>query len=164
MTTFVFLYHTPHGLNVCICIGIPMEGRCSSVTDAGAVLKMVPPPPPALARNPNPGRAYVRRAFAPLVSERPRRACPRRVLRSPPPPMGPETRGVGRARARVQMCNVCISNFGGMPELLPVFALAYCRLSNATFRLLSITSTIPDNPDVVDDYFELSSKVMDTRQ
>jgi len=60
----------------------------------------------------------------------------------------------------IYMCNVCISNFGGMPELLPVFALAYCRLSNATFRLLSITSTIPDNPDVVDDYFELSSKVL----
>mmetsp|Transcript_46187 Transcript_46187/g.76370 ORF Transcript_46187/g.76370 Transcript_46187/m.76370 type:complete len:952 (-) Transcript_46187:199-3054(-) len=58
------------------------------------------------------------------------------------------------------VCNVCLSSYGDAPELLSVFGEGFCRLSVATFQLLSVTSTIPDNPDVVDDYFELCSKVL----
>lgn len=58
------------------------------------------------------------------------------------------------------VANVCIGSFGHLPQLLSVFANTLRRLSLATFQLLSVESTIVDNPDVVDDYFELCSKVL----
>jgi transportin-3 len=57
--------------------------------------------------------------------------------------------------------NVCVKGYYDAPELLRTFSDAFHRMSIATFRLLSLTSTsIPDNPDVVDDYFELCSTVL----
>jgi len=60
----------------------------------------------------------------------------------------------------IYMCNVCITTFGDAAELGPVLAESFCRLSATTFRLLSSATGIPDNPDVVDDYFELCTKVL----
>lgn len=57
--------------------------------------------------------------------------------------------------------NVCLKGYYDSPGLLQVFSDAFNRMSIATFRLLSLTPTsIPDNPDVVDDYFELCSTVL----
>jgi len=63
----------------------------------------------------------------------------------------------------VYMCNVCLSAFGHgrrAAELLPLFAEAFRRMTLAAFQLLSVTSTLVDNPDVVDDLFELCGKVL----
>jgi len=61
----------------------------------------------------------------------------------------------------IYVCNVCISSFGDAVELRAVFAEVFVRLSLSTFKLLSVNPTsLPDNPDVVDDYFELCSKVL----
>ena len=60
------------------------------------------------------------------------------------------------------MGNVCLTSFGNggrAAELLPLFADAFRRMSIATFKLLQ-ASTLVDNPDVVDDYFELCGKVL----
>lgn len=60
------------------------------------------------------------------------------------------------------MNNVCLSAFGmghKAAELLPLFTDAYRHMSVATFKLLQ-ASTLVDNPDVVDDYFELCGKVL----
>jgi len=57
--------------------------------------------------------------------------------------------------------NVCIKVYSDSPELQRVFAEAFHRMSLASFRLLSVTPTaVGDNPDVVDDYFELCSSVL----
>ena len=61
------------------------------------------------------------------------------------------------------VANVCAGNYGGTPEYVPLFADAYHRMSAATFQLLSPPgggAGLVDNPDVVDDFFELSSKVL----
>lgn len=69
----------------------------------------------------------------------------------------------------VYMCNVCIGAFvppngGGdalTPAILPVVAESFSRISTATFTLLSKTAdAIVSSPDVVDDFFELCSKVL----
>lgn len=59
--------------------------------------------------------------------------------------------------------NVCLTAFGRSPavgELLPLFSETFRRMAVATFQLLSATSTLVDNPDVVDDFFELCGKVL----
>ena len=60
------------------------------------------------------------------------------------------------------MNNVCLASFGQgsqVGELLPLFTDSFRRMSVATFKLLSAASGLIDNPDVVDDYFELCGKV-----
>ena len=54
---------------------------------------------------------------------------------------------------------MCIANYGNEPALLPLFADSFRRMAAATFQLLSVTSSIVEHPDVVDDFFELASKV-----
>ena len=60
--------------------------------------------------------------------------------------------------------NVCLSGFGIGPraaDLLPVFTDAFRRMSHKTFALLGGSAeSLVDNPDVVDDYFELCGKVL----
>merc|ERR1719162_1424041 len=58
------------------------------------------------------------------------------------------------------VCNVCIANYGNEPALLPLFNDSFKRMAASTFQLLSVTSSIVDHPDVVDDFFELASKVL----
>lgn len=69
----------------------------------------------------------------------------------------------------VYMCNACLSSFpnprDGTPALpaavRPVVSEAFQRIATATFTLLSSGANgIVDNPDVVDDFFELCSKVL----
>ena len=58
------------------------------------------------------------------------------------------------------MTNVCLSAFGHgerAADLLPLFADSYRRMTVSTFQLLS--ASLVDNPDVVDDFFELCGKV-----
>jgi len=60
----------------------------------------------------------------------------------------------------VYVVNWVLTSNSRQREFHPLFAESYRRVSNATFQLLSVKSTISDNPDVVDDYFELCSKVL----
>jgi len=60
----------------------------------------------------------------------------------------------------IYVINWCLSSFSQVVALHPLFAESFGRISNSTFQLLSATSTITDNPDVVDDYFELCSKTL----
>ena len=60
------------------------------------------------------------------------------------------------------MHNVCLTSFGmgaKAADLLPLFSDSFRRMSIATFKLLQST-TLVDNPDVIDDYFELCGKVL----
>ena len=60
------------------------------------------------------------------------------------------------------MHNVCLTSFGmgaKATNLLPLFMDSFRRMSIATFKLLQST-TLVENPDVVDDYFELCGKVL----
>ena len=66
------------------------------------------------------------------------------------------------------MNNVNLASFGQgihVGDLLPIFADSFHRMSVTTFKLLSTTapggsSGLIENPDVVDDYFELCGKVL----
>jgi len=59
------------------------------------------------------------------------------------------------------VANVCLRGYHDAPELLPTFRETFARMSAVVFRLLSAAPTaIPDNPDVVDDFFELCSTVL----
>jgi len=64
------------------------------------------------------------------------------------------------------MCNVCLTSFGQnerVGDLLPTFTEAYQRMTQATFTLLNGDGSqlkLVDHPDVVDDFFELSGKVL----
>lgn len=57
--------------------------------------------------------------------------------------------------------NVCMKGYYDAPELLRVFSDCFTRMSVVSFRLLSVTpASIAENPDVVDDYFELCSTAL----
>ena len=60
----------------------------------------------------------------------------------------------------VYVVNWVLTSFSRQNEFHPLFAQTFQRVSQATFQLLSVRSTITDNPDVVDDYFELCAKVL----
>ena len=88
----------------------------------------------------------------------------------------------------IYTCNVCVNSFGADGDFGPVFADAFRRLSAATFALLAggqarhlamaptspprmfrrdlgaisatLSQAISDIPDVIDDYFELCSKIL----
>ena len=53
---------------------------------------------------------------------------------------------------------MCIANYGNEPTLLPLFADSFKRMAASTFQLLR-QAPIAEHPDIVDDYFELASKV-----
>ena len=56
------------------------------------------------------------------------------------------------------VANVCIAIYGNEPTLLPLFADSFTRMATSTFQLLR-AAPIAEHPDIVDDYFELASKV-----
>lgn len=60
------------------------------------------------------------------------------------------------------VCNVCLTQYGGsVSALAPTFAESFGRMATATFRVLSASpSALLDSPDIVDDFFELCSKVL----
>ena len=60
------------------------------------------------------------------------------------------------------VCNVCFTQYGGsVSALAPTFAESFGRMATATFRVLSASpSALLDSPDIVDDFFELCSKVL----
>lgn len=59
----------------------------------------------------------------------------------------------------VYVINWLLTTFSRDPQFYALFVASFRQVSQATFQLLSVKSTISDNPDVVEDYFELCAKV-----